>query len=425
MNHFELYYLILSPIYIYSVWLYFRVMFAKSHHSVLMQFSVCFIGYLAISISYLVINIPIVTSLTNHIFFYILSSLFTSKLKQKLLATVSLVGFLISIELIVASVFSQLSFQILQTNSYNSVPALLVTYLAEYAIVRFISFRKYRIHLFLPNKDLSYSQLIIPIASIIVLILLSIPENITELQFFLVSSFCFMVNLFLFEFFDYIAKKYMLNSEQSFLYQQQESYLQQLKLLNELNESNRFFQHDLTNRLIPLHSYAEKHHDEHLRKIVSEVSSVNPTGSKPFLSNHSTIESILNYKLAQSEELNIKIYAEITIPTKVNIQDTDLAILLGNLLDNAIDGCQTISSSRWININLEYGDSNLKIKIKNSFDGIVRSKQRGKITSRKADFHAHGLGLTSVQRIVEKYQGLVSIHYDLQQFEVRIVLMKV
>ena len=46
----------------------------------------------------------------------------------------------------------------------------------------------------------------------------------------------------------------------------------------------------------------------------------------------------------------------------------------------------------------------------------------GRLLTRKEDQYAHGLGVESVKRIVEKYNGSISFLYDDEHFEVNILI---
>ena len=67
--------------------------------------------------------------------------------------------------------------------------------------------------------------------------------------------------------------------------------------------------------------------------------------------------------------------------------------------------------------NLSY----LSIYIKNSFDSVVKDNGT-KLLTRKKDKKMHGIGLQSVNDIVDKYRGEVELRYSGNEFLIQIVL---
>lgn len=74
-----------------------------------------------------------------------------------------------------------------------------------------------------------------------------------------------------------------------------------------------------------------------------------------------------------------------------------------------------------IELKLVFEGNHLKVRIANTFDGIV-NKQGQQILTRKEDASIHSIGLKSVQRIVEKYHGFQRIDSTQETFTVSIIL---
>jgi sensor histidine kinase regulating citrate/malate metabolism len=132
-------------------------------------------------------------------------------------------------------------------------------------------------------------------------------------------------------------------------------------------------------------------------------------------SGNSTIDSSINFKLQQAEKQNIKISSDILIPVDLSISIFDIAIILGNLLDNALEAVSNIDD-RWIDIKIKHTKGRLIIKINNSYDGIVK-KAAFKFLSRKEDQKNHGIRLKSIQTAVHKYDGTMRVTHDEKRFK--------
>lgn len=116
-----------------------------------------------------------------------------------------------------------------------------------------------------------------------------------------------------------------------------------------------------------------------------------------------TIDSLLNYKIQKAKDVLNLVETKIRIPEKLNLHSFDLNVVLGNLLDNAIDASvQTKEKELKITMKLDKGV--LFLNICNSCRGIAEGK-RGILETTKSDKMNHGIGLKNVRRIVEKYHG--------------------
>ena len=112
--------------------------------------------------------------------------------------------------------------------------------------------------------------------------------------------------------------------------------------------------------------------------------------------------------------MNIKLETSIFLEKHNEIEEIEMCIVLGNLLDNSIEACEKIPTGyeRTIQLKIIQVEEYLSIYIKNSiFDGI--KLEEDKIQTTKADKLFHGFGLENINEIVDKYNG----HMDYEQVE--------
>lgn len=122
-------------------------------------------------------------------------------------------------------------------------------------------------------------------------------------------------------------------------------------------------------------------------------------------------------ELARLEGITVKIQGELKCDW---IADMDIFVVLGNLLDNAIEGCKTVAEDRRLSLNFKYTDTTVCILIQNTYDGFVAS-ENGEIISRKRD-HLGGIGLRSVEDLCHKYRGRMDVCHDETVFSVNLLL---
>lgn len=127
--------------------------------------------------------------------------------------------------------------------------------------------------------------------------------------------------------------------------------------------------------------------------------------------NHPTVDAILNMK--RQEALNRGIHVNYMCSNLKDMRLTEEAIiiLLGNLLDNAIEAAETCESGRNIQVRMVQEERQLVITVKNPCDKQPLWED-GRIVTSKPDGENHGFGLEIVQDIVERYDGSFAIRAE-------------
>ncbi len=124
--------------------------------------------------------------------------------------------------------------------------------------------------------------------------------------------------------------------------------------------------------------------------------------------DNSAINSVLNFKIGRCRSLGIDF--KIQIETDFDgFEETDLCVLLSNLLDNAIEASQRMPEGSLISLRIRSKRNYLCIEVRNRIRSSVL-KGNASLRTTKRDRASHGFGLYSVSQIVEKYEGMH--HYD-------------
>ncbi len=106
------------------------------------------------------------------------------------------------------------------------------------------------------------------------------------------------------------------------------------------------------------------------------------------------------------------------------VDTVDLYTMLGNALDNAIEGVSELKddTQKMISVNI-YPKSGLAvIEIENYYAGSIELQRDGFPVTRKDDKHYHGFGLRSIRRTAEKYSGTVTIRTNDSIFRLTITM---
>ena len=113
---------------------------------------------------------------------------------------------------------------------------------------------------------------------------------------------------------------------------------------------------------------------------------------------------VLSHYAQEAERLGIAYSVVANIPASCPVEDHDLSVLFGNLLENAVDACvASKTTARSIFVRAVYEKGSLCIAIDNTFDGKIMQDPDGTFLSSK---HAgKGLGTVPVRTIASKYHG--------------------
>jgi len=203
-------------------------------------------------------------------------------------------------------------------------------------------------------------------------------------------------------------------------YHQQIYYMENLEQLNYKLKSER---HDFNNHLGVIYGLLEVGETyqagDYAKQLVKTAEEYRNIVNIPY----SMIRAMLNYKLSGARENKIELRLNIGVPADLKLNEFDLTVILGNLLDNAMEACCAIDeSSRYLGLNILYKPDYLIIQVENPVNQNL-VLQVGKNHTTKPDVENHGFGLSNIDYLVKKHNGLIKIKPDNHVFKVDIALL--
>ena len=179
-------------------------------------------------------------------------------------------------------------------------------------------------------------------------------------------------------------------------------------------EETRRMRHDFRQHLIVLQGYAMAGNTQGLVEYLSDHIRQIDHLATPSYSNLPVVNMLLHHyrRLCQENEIRMDISAT-PIPS-TGLSDSELATLLGNLLENAYTAADhALPGNRSITVRLAVHGNMLVITIDNGFDGNV-NKKRDHYLSTKVS-HT-GYGLRSIRHICDTHGGNCSFSHDTDCF---------
>lgn len=139
-----------------------------------------------------------------------------------------------------------------------------------------------------------------------------------------------------------------------------------------------------------------------------------------FDANHVIVNAILNTKYQETRDKGIVFVVKINDLSHAKIQDEDMVIILSNLLNNAIEACQSCTD-KIIKIKLVKEKEQTVISVVNTF-GTMPVLVSGEYQTTKENKAEHGIGIRNIKETVDKYGGSYVIRHKDHLFQVVIVI---
>ena len=190
--------------------------------------------------------------------------------------------------------------------------------------------------------------------------------------------------------------------------------------VNTMYRKMRGWRHDYHNHIQTLKAYMSlEQYDETMQYLnrldddLTRVDTLLKTGNV-------MVDAILNSKLTLIQEQNIQVDATAAVPEDISISGIDLSVIIGNLLDNAMEACMKLpDKERFIRIYIDIIKKQLYISVTNSMPEQPK-KLDERFLSTKGD--SHGFGLLRIDSIVGKHGGYVNRKTDIGIFSTEIML---
>lgn len=181
----------------------------------------------------------------------------------------------------------------------------------------------------------------------------------------------------------------------------------QYEEIKEIYLNMRGWRHDYHNHLQVMKAQIAAGQVEEMKAYLSELEQNLDKVDTYVKSGNLMADAILNSKLSMAEQKGIRVNCKAILPQELSVEDVDLCVLLGNLLDNALEACESIpEEQRFLRIYMVVNKSQLYISIQNSAKEELDFNERNYISTKRGN---HGLGMKRVKALVDKYDGYLTL----------------
>ena len=267
--------------------------------------------------------------------------------------------------------------------------------------------------------------LFVPIGSIYIAVneFYSINNMKEVLPSMVTFSILLLFNIIILEIYSKISENFIMEKEKA-IYTQQINIMainteEQKKVMENFHREK----HDWINELIALKNEIEYENKDVVLQNIDRIiqncqfgEAISDTGNKCF-------DALINVKYTTAKEKGIDFILKIFIPEELPINQCDMGIVLGNILDNAIEATEKCNSSaKKIEIIMGIKKEALVLVVKNPLAGSLKRNKDCKLLSTKEDSKRHGYGINSVIKVARKYNGDVIIEEEGGEFVITVTM---
>lgn len=247
--------------------------------------------------------------------------------------------------------------------------------------------------------------LFFPLVSIVCMITFAVKREAMGSDVLVVSFGLIFLNFLLFFMIQDIVKHESEKQEMRLSQERTKNQIAMYEYMEEIYDEQRKQLHDFKNHMACLQGLikdkAYTQANEYLRTLnddwVDEIDCIN--------TNHAIVNSVLNQKYKLARKKGIAMILSVNDLQGITLKDEDIVTLLSNLLDNAIEACEKVTKQpKNIHVRIWREDNYIYISTKNPVDEPVRF-QNGKIRTTKKNERFHGIGLSNIKNVVERYNG--------------------
>lgn len=304
----------------------------------------------------------------------------------------------------------------------NSVSLLLLTVISK--ILYFI-LTKVCIHLAKGNKHNGVEGFVplllssVSVTSIVVLVALgyigltcTYSENISFLMMS-ISLLLLFSDILIFVVYQRFRNLTRENLLLQLLKQREESDRHYFEALEAHYNAQKILIHDIRKHLRVIREMAKNNNDRDTVEYVSGLESVPQLQQKIRYSGNSVVNVILSYYAELCEKRNIEYIVDIRDRSVDWLAPNEITALLGNLCENAVEAAaHCITPHIELVIERKEAQKATYISLVNTCLEPPIKNRFGEYTSQKQDREQHGIGLKSVRKIIEKYNGQINQYYD-------------
>lgn len=196
-----------------------------------------------------------------------------------------------------------------------------------------------------------------------------------------------------------------------------------VEVAEEAMEEMRKTRHDIKNHLRFVNTLLGEARYEDARRYLGDVTDSVEHMLSYIDCGNKNINAILNYEKGRAEKIGIRLCTDVVVPKQLPFTEMDMCSLLCNLLENAIEACQSERMvDAAVDVNLRVNGDYFLARVVNPMPKGRPKQVRPNLETTKANKENHGYGVKIVRSIAEKYSGYAMFKVEGQLFVADVML---
>ena len=291
--------------------------------------------------------------------------------------------------------------------NFNAIRILLV--LTTKTLLFFIT------RIMLKSKKDSQMQLkewipliVIPVISIVSISFLAdatMKSSIIQNDVIYVTVCILITTVIIYYLFTQLSSEYQLKSQHLLLQQQYNYERKQVEDIQLAYQNMKELRHEMKNHFLALSVLLTENRQCDAQVYIDKIIDGQlAEKEKLVFTENEVLNAVVGTRLAICAKKEIQAEAKITHSLK-NMSDEDISVLLGNLLDNAIEASENLTSKN-LKLEIQPQGEYVSIFMTNSICSSVLANNPELSTTKHEKF-LHGFGIKNIKNIVEKYNGMI------------------
>lgn len=230
---------------------------------------------------------------------------------------------------------------------------------------------------------------------------------LTVTQDYIIKIILTTVSILIFVLCEIIYIQFEQNYKKTITYFQQNILSSQYNEIKNIYMDMRGWRHDFHNHIETAIAYLSlQQYDETKNYLINLINSLKEVDTY-IKSGNLMIDAVLNSKLTIANNYNISINCKANVNENIIISDIDICVILGNILENAIESCiKTDDKNKFLRIYINQIKNQLYISVQNSAKEDINFNEKNYISSKRGE---HGFGIKRVKILVDKYNGFLNL----------------
>ena len=183
---------------------------------------------------------------------------------------------------------------------------------------------------------------------------------------------------------------------------------------NAMHETIRVLHHDYKYHMKAIRELVTAGDTERIKQYLTEMEANIPESELHNYCKNPVINALIASYAERCANQDIRFDVDIMTLDTLQAPNYELCIVIGNLLENAVEACEKLSAGRAIRLAAKSTSAEFIFMVTNSFNGAVRQAEGSSLPA--SDKSSGGMGLRSVEAVAVRYGGDLLIEWNEDAF---------